>query len=68
RVITVVDGADQSVEFLFGSCASDLSAPDIVFPDIELTCVGDETVTVTGGASPAGGVYSGPGVTDNGDG
>ncbi|MCO6481064.1 MAG: hypothetical protein J5I94_30750, partial [Phaeodactylibacter sp.] len=68
RALTVVAGVAQSVTFLFGSCDASLSIPNITFPDIPLSCVGDETVTVTGGATPAGGVYSGPGVTDNGDG
>ncbi|MCB0598181.1 MAG: hypothetical protein KDD28_29150, partial [Phaeodactylibacter sp.] len=68
RIITVADGVDQAVTFLFGSCQSALTDPDITFSDITLSCVGDEVVTVTGGATPAGGEYSGQGVTDNGDG
>ncbi|RME98322.1 MAG: hypothetical protein D6772_09190, partial [Bacteroidetes bacterium] len=66
RFVDVVDGEDQTVTFAFNSCEE--SFPELMFEDLGSFCGGDVTITLTGGATPEGGVYSGTGVTDNGDG
>ncbi|WP_044086647.1 proprotein convertase P-domain-containing protein, partial [Lewinella cohaerens] len=68
RFITVVDGMDQETEYVYNvPCESTFDEPTVVFPALATVCGGDVTITL-GGATPAGGVYSGTGVTDNGDG
>ncbi|WP_367389991.1 T9SS type A sorting domain-containing protein [Lewinella sp. LCG006] len=59
-----------------GACGSNFStsvsvtvvAPSITFPALGTVCEGAGIQTITGGATPVGGVYSGNGVTDNGNG
>jgi gliding motility-associated-like protein/uncharacterized repeat protein (TIGR01451 family) len=58
-----------------GACSSEESftvvvnaLPTIVFANPADVCIDAGVQTITGGATPAGGVYSGTGVTDNGDG
>jgi len=43
-------------------------AASITFPALGTVCEGSGVQTITGGATPVGGVYSGSGVTDNGNG
>ena len=43
-------------------------APSITFPALGTVCEGSGVQTITGGATPVGGVYSGTGVTDGGNG
>ncbi|WP_367387936.1 CUB domain-containing protein [Lewinella sp. LCG006] len=69
RVITVVDGVDQNTSYVFDvPCESTFEEPTVEFPALATICDGTFSYTFTGGATPAGGVYSGEGVTDNGDG
>ncbi|PTM10393.1 MAG: hypothetical protein DA408_16220, partial [Bacteroidetes bacterium] len=67
RLITVVEGVMQNVLFEWQSC-SPRTVPVLDFPALDAVCGDDLTVTFTGDATPAGGEYSGEGVTDNGDG
>ncbi len=60
--------ADQGSSFdrtdgteAFDSPSTNMNTPETPF------CISEESITLTGGI-PSGGVYSGPGVTDNGDG
>ncbi len=59
-----------------GACGSNFStsvsvsvvAPSITFPGLGTVCEDSGIQTITGGATPVGGVYSGSGVTDGGNG
>ena len=77
--IDVIDANNYTVErswTLIDDCGNPamhtqtiiVSIPTVVFPDLAPVCAGEQTITLTGGATPAGGVYSGLGVTDNADG
>jgi len=70
RVLTVEDGVDQSGAYVFNVPCESVreEEPVLDFPALDALCGGEFTITLTGGATPAGGVYSGTGVTDNGDG
>ncbi|MEM6770678.1 MAG: hypothetical protein AAF597_08855, partial [Bacteroidota bacterium] len=69
RIIEVVDRVDQTTNYVFNVPGmGTYTEPVVDFPAIDPRCDNGETVTITGGATPEGGVYSGDGVTDNGDG
>ncbi|MEM9823023.1 MAG: hypothetical protein AAF985_18230, partial [Bacteroidota bacterium] len=57
------DGAQELLEV----CAEDI-APSVIFTAPEDLCINAATQTGLGSGSPSGGVYAGPGVTDDGNG
>ncbi|MEL6658244.1 MAG: hypothetical protein AAFR36_17420, partial [Bacteroidota bacterium] len=63
---TLVDGNSCSSSASVALQVFDL--PEVNFTALDDLCVNDEVQTELGGGTPAGGVYSGPGVTDDGNG
>ena len=62
--------ADQGSSFSVGDGSENFDTPSglAIFSAPDDVCSSEEAFVVEGGGSPIGGVYSGPGVTDNGDG
>jgi hypothetical protein len=69
RIHTVVDGNDESLSFVFNvPCEDTYEEPVVNFPQLDPVCGDGGVATIVGGATPAGGEYTGVGVSDNGDG
>ncbi|MEL7426267.1 MAG: proprotein convertase P-domain-containing protein, partial [Bacteroidota bacterium] len=69
RFITVGEGMDETQNYVFNvPCESTFIEPEVVFEDLDEVCDLGFTFSIAGGATPTGGVYSGTGITDNGDG
>ena len=64
---TIFDGLDLIIPEFTAGKISKLPVNEPVFSSLPTVCA-NAGLTTLGGASPTGGVYSGPGVTDNGDG
>jgi hypothetical protein len=65
--LTAFNGVDLFIPHYDGNKASKLSIGQPTFPALPEVCVG-AILNKLGGATPTGGVYSGQGVTDNGNG
>lgn len=66
--VTYTTGSNGACSNLSTSVSVTVVAPSITFPALGTVCEGSGIQTITGGATPVGGVYSGTGVTDGGNG
>lgn len=65
--LTAFDGLDMYISQYALNKVSKLTINQPAFSSLGTVCTNEDLSTL-GGASPTGGTYSGPGVTDNGDG